>query len=244
LTDWDVFREACLALLSGNNPYLVGVGEMRFYNPVWTLVPILPFSFLPPLTGLFLNALISIAVLMAVTRKLEMSIWEFFWVVISPMHLQSMLYGNIEWVPLLGILFPAPLAMVFFTTKPQATFGLILLTLLTQWRKESWKGLFLALAPTVVLFAVSLWLWGFPPVPGIHNPGLRSLFPYSLIVGLPALLLSLKRSDVRLAAFVGPFVSPYVTFHGYLPALFPFKGKWMALAVLVAFIPVLLGIVA
>jgi hypothetical protein len=244
MTDWDVFREACLALLSGNNPYLVGQGATRFFNPAWTLVPLLPFAVLPPMMGLLLNAITSMAVLVGVTRRLRMSIWEFFLVAISPMHLQMMLYGNIEWVPLLGVLLPPPLAMVFFTTKPQATIGLILLTLSNQWRKAQWKGLILTLAPTVVLFGLSTWLWGIPYLPGTNNPGQRSLFPYSLIVGLPALFLALEKNDARLAAFVGPFVSPYVTFHGYLPALFPFKGKWMAVAVLIAFVPVLLGVVA
>jgi hypothetical protein len=244
MTDWDVFREACLALLSGNNPYLIGHGEIRFYNPAWTLIPLLPLAVLPAKIGLLFNAITSMAVLVGVTRRLRMSIWEFFLLAISPMHLQMMLYGNIEWVPLLGILLPPPLAMVFFATKPQAAIGLILLTISNQWMKERWKGLILTLAPTVVLFGLSTWLWGIPYLPGINNPGQRSLFPYSLVVGLPALILALKKNDTKLAAFVGPFVSPYITFHGYLPALFPFKGKWMAVAVLIAFIPVLLWVVS
>ena len=51
------------------------------------------------------------------------------------------------------------------------------------------------------------------------------------------------KNNQRTAGFVGPFISPYVSFHGYLPALFPFRGKWMGLALLVSFIPVVLGLV-
>jgi hypothetical protein len=244
MTDWDVFRAASFALLSGQNPYLIGQGQMLFFNPPWILIPILPLAVLPPLTGLLLNALVSIAVMLFVCRRLELTPWEFFWVAISPMHLQSMIYGNVEWIPLAGLLCPAPLALLFFATKPQSTIGLILVLLLREWKKGRFRSVAIAVAPTAACFLVSWALWGFPLVPGPDNPGLRSLFPYSLIIGIPVLILALRTLKDRIAAFVGPFVSPYITFHGYLPALFPFKGKWMALAVLVSYIPVVLGVVA
>jgi len=244
MTDWDIFRNAVQALFSGQNPYSVGQGELRFFNPPWMLLPIAPLAALPPLTGLLLNALVSLFVLLLVSRHLKMTKWEFFLIAICPMHLQSMLFGNVEWLPLLGLLFPAPIAMVFFTTKPQATLGFILLVLLRQWKTGRWRGLVLTMAPTVILAILSFVLWGLPPVPGLNNPGQRSLFPFSLLLGIPALIFALRNNDDRMAGFVGPFVSPYVTFHGYLPAIFPFKGKWMVLAVIASFIPVLLGLVA
>jgi hypothetical protein len=244
ITDWDVFRAACLALISGYNPYSVGQGEMLFFNPIWTLIPLIPMAILPKYVGLLVNAIVTIFALLIVSRHLKLTIWEYFFITISPMNLQAMLYGNIEWIPLLGVLFPAPLAMVFYATKPQATIGLMLLTILLEWKRLGWKGVLLGLLPTFTLAMITISIWGLPPVPGPTNPGQRSLFPFSLIIGLPALLLALKKSDLRMALFVGPFVSPYVTFHGYLPALFLFRGKWMALAVLVSFIPVILNIVA
>ena len=163
---------------------------------------------------------------------------------ICPMLLQSIIYGNVEWIPLLGVLFPAPIALIFYTTKPQATIGLILVTLLLEWDRAQWKGVLLAIIPTLVLAVVTTAIYGLPPVPGPNNPGQHSLFPYSLLVGIPVLILAMKKRDERLSLFVGPFVSPYVTFHGYLPALFAFRGKWMALAVAISYIPVLLNLVA
>lgn len=244
ITDWDIFRAACLALISGNNPYAVGQGEMLFFNPVWTLIPLIPMAILPKYIGLLANALAAIFAFIFITRRLKMTIWEFFFIAISPMNLQSMIYGNIEWIPLLGVLFPAPLAMVFYATKPQATIGLILLTLLLEWERARWKGVLLAVLPTLFLALLTVAIWGLPPVPGADNPGQHALFPYSLLLGLPALYLALKNRDQRTSLFVGPFVSPYVTFHGYLPALFALRGKWMALGTLAAYIPVILDIVA
>jgi hypothetical protein len=244
MTDWDIFRSACIALFSGQNPYLVGQGEMRFYNPAWTLLPIAPLAAFPPVIGLLLNALVSLIALLFVSRKLKLSLLEFFLLEISPMHLQSMIFGNIEWLPLLGLLFPAPIAMLFFSTKPQSTIGLMLLLLWKEWKERRWKGVLFTLAPTVFCFLLSTILWGLPPIPGFNNPGQHSLFPFSLLVGIPVLIMALRTKEERLAAFVGPFVSPYVTFHGYLPALLPFKGKWMVIAVIISFLPVILRIVA
>jgi hypothetical protein len=242
MTDWDVFRNACLALLAGQSPYSVGQGEMLFFNPPWALVPLIPLALLPPITGLLLNALISFISLLVITHKLKMGPWGYFWIAISPMHLQALIYGNIEWMPLLGLLFPPPIALIFYVIKPQATFGLIILLLIREYRRASWKGLMLVLAPTLALFLIWFVLWGLPPVPGPNNPGQKSLFPFSLLLGLPALYYAIKKDDLRLASFVGPFVSPYVTFHGYLPALFPFKKYWMALVVLASFVLVVLGL--
>lgn len=244
MTDWDVLRAACLALISGQNPYTVGEGEMLFFNPVWTLIPLIPLALLPHYVGLLVNGLVTWISLLFVSRRLELTIWEYFLIAICPMALQSIVYGNIEWIPLLGVLFPAPVALIFYATKPQATIGIILLTLLIEWDHKRWKGVLVAIAPTLVLAILTTALYGLPPVPGPHNPGQHSLFPFSLLAGIPALILALKRRDQRLSLFVGPFVSPYVTFHGYLPALFAFRGKWMALAVAISYIPVLLGIVA
>lgn len=244
VTDWDVFREAANALLTGQNPYLIGDGETLFFNPPWTLIPLIPLAILPPMLGLLANAGVTIAVLLLVSRHLKLSLWEFFFMAISPMLLQSMLYGNTEWMPMLGLLFPPPIAMLFFATKPQAALGWILLFLHRGWKTDRWKGIGFIVAPTIVLTIASLLIWGLPPIPGPENPGQRSLFPFSLLVGIPVLIWVLRKDDDRLAGFVGPFTAPYVTFHGYVHALFPFRGKWMALAVAASFIPVVLGIVA
>jgi len=242
--DWEVFRQACLALISGQNPYSVGQGQMLFFNPIWTLIPLIPMALLPTFTGLLVNAAVDLIALLFVARHLKLTHWEFFCVAICPMNLQSMVYGNIEWIPLLGLLFPAPLAIIFYSTKPQATIGLILVTLWIEWNKTRWKGVLLAICPTLILVVICTAIWGLPPIPGPHNPGQHSLFPYSLLLGIPVLIVALMNKDRRLSLFVGPFVSPYVTFHGYLPAMFALRGKWLVLALVISFIPVVLNIVA
>ena len=107
------------------------------------LIPIAPLAALPPIVGLLLNALVSLIVLMLVSRRLKLTPWEFFLLAVSPMHLQSMIFGNIEWLPLMGLLFPAPIALLFFSTIPQSTLGFIVLMLFRQWKASRWKGMIL-----------------------------------------------------------------------------------------------------
>lgn len=241
LNDWEVYRLAVRALLSGGNPYLVGAGEMRFFNPPWTLIPILPLTIFPHGIGMILNGVASLISFMLVARHLKMGIWGFFLLAISPMHIEALMYGNIEWLPMLGLLAPPPLALLIFTTKPQATIGLILLLLWQVWVKDKHKGILLTVAPTAVFLIITLWLWGVPPMPGSANPGQHSLFPYSLLLGIPALIWAIKKQDQKVAAFSGPFISPYVTFHGYLPALLPLRGWWLFAAVIIVYIPILIN---
>ena len=145
---------------------------MVFFTPPWALIPLIPFALLLPFAGLAGLALVSLFSLLFVSRH--------------------MLYGNVEWLPLLGLLAPPPLAMLLYATKPQASAGLTALLLIAQWKAARWRGLLITLAPTIVLGVLSVIIWGLPPVPGPNNPGQHSLFPFSLLFGLPALYLALN----------------------------------------------------
>lgn len=241
MTDWELFREACLTLIAGGNPYAIQQYHMQYFNPMWTLLPLIPLALLPWLTGLIANGILSIMSMLFISHRLEIGLWGFFWLAISPMHVQSILYGNIEWLALIGILFPAPIAMFFFSIKPQATIGLIMLVILNQWQTKRWKGVMITMLPVTIAFFLSFIIWGLPPIP-VNNPAQRSYFPLSLLVGLPALIMALKSQNEKWALFSSPFLSPYVTFHGYLPILFAFNGKWVAIITIVLFIPFILGI--
>lgn len=202
---------------------------------------LMPLLVYPRITSLIANAIISILIF-TITRRLKMDIWGYFFIVASPMHLQSIGYGNVEWLPWCGLFFLPPIANIFYLIKPQATIGLILLTLLLELKGGGWKSVIIALSPSVILIALSLLLWGIPEKPSSGNIGRLEFFPASLIVGLPALYLALKTKSKRMAGFAGPFMSPCVTYHGWLSVLFPFKKVSMFIVWLLMFIPVLLNV--
>ena len=124
--DWEVCRQACLAFLSGENPYSVGSGQLNFFNPFWPLIPLIPLVLLPPITGLILNGTVSILSLSFVAKKLNLSNWEFFlWRFpnarpIYPIRQYRMAASS-------GLISLDILALLFFCTKPQASLGFIVI---------------------------------------------------------------------------------------------------------------------
>ncbi len=236
-TDWDLFRRAILAFLHGQNPYLVGTGFMRFYNPPWTLPLLAPFLLFGKYAILVL-AIVSVASLVAVSVRLRLGALGALLVVTSAMHLQSVRAGNIEWLPWLGIFFPAPIAMLFYLIKPQVTIGVILLLLQDQWMRFGWRGIARTTAPAVVLLLLAILAWGVPSTPTASSWNL-SLFPFSLLIGLPTLVIALRRRSFRLAAFAGPWLVPYQSYHGYLSILFAFSGVPMLAVWAISYVPLL-----
>lgn len=230
--DWDVFRAAIFDVLEGRNPYHPARQQMLFYNPVWTLVPLVPLAFLPRMFGALVLALGSILGVVAVARKLGHGVSGAVLIALSSMNLESMGHANIEFLPWLGLFFPLPVALVFFTIKPQSTFVLILLLLYREYQQRGWKAVAKATAPVVILAGVTLLIYGLPPQPAGASFD-RFWAIKAVVAGIPAMALAFKRDDLSLAAAAGPLLAPYAVFHSYLAVLFPFKKGWILLPLVV-----------
>lgn len=233
MVDWEIYAAAIATVLSGGNPYSVGYDQRRFFNPPWVLLILFPLTLLNNDVVPLVFWLVALSAMYMIARHFRVGGVKAFFFLSSPMLLYSIGYGNIEWLPWLGLLMPLPLALVFLTIKPQATFGVIAVRLLTTWERKGLVGVLLAVLPTAVLTLIWLLVWGYPHPPERTNYGNVSLFPYTLIIGIPLLIVALHRRSIRLAALAAPFVSPYVTFPTYLATqfMFPFWGwalGWIA----------------
>jgi len=228
LQDWQAYRAAVLAFLAGQNPYHAGWGIFRFFYPPWALIALLPYALLPHDAAFFAMAITSSLVLIMLSRRFGLGTLGTFFLLSTPMHLYALGYGNAAWLPWIGLLLPTPLALIFLSIKPHVTFAVILVVLLREWDRRGLYGVMLAAAPTALLTIVWLALWGLPDLGG-PNIGNISLFPWTLLLGIPALAIALHRRSVRMAAFANPFLIPYVTFHGYLGTAFAFPfWAWLA----------------
>ena len=232
--DWDVFREAIFDTLAGRNPYRPGRDTMLFYNPPWALIPLLPLAFLPRTVSVLLLAVASILTVVAVSRKLGHGVAGAVLIASSALHIEAMGHGQIEFLPWLGLFFPLPVALLFLTIKPQATMGVILLLL---WREvkqkeKGWVSAAKAAAPTLILAALTLIVWGLPPRPQ-HLSGGWFWITKTVLLGVPALILGIRRDDLSIAAAAGPLIGPYAIFHSYLSVLFPFKRLWLLVPLVV-----------
>ena len=133
-TDFTLYCEAVHALFSGQNPYLLGEAGFRFFNPIWTLLLMAPFAALGSTFGKLALDAASIAAFTLVARRLRLNLYQTLLLCTSGFAISNLVNGNIEWMPWLGLFLPAPLAIAFFLIKPQTTIGVIVLTLLNEWK--------------------------------------------------------------------------------------------------------------
>lgn len=235
--DWLIFKEAVLGMWSGQNPYLVGVEHLRVYNPAWTLLFLSPMAFIPApwdYVSIWVVAMIALA---AIAWRLKLSRWRTMALLTSPFLFQSLIIGNIDWLPWVGLLVPNPaVALLFLVIKPQMTMGSMFVLIyrecapfleLRDWRGAAWTAARL-LTPLMGLLAAQVALYGIV-VPSPVTYANWSLFPWSIPLGLGALWWAAKRRDVRLGALAGPFLTPYLTPGSYLATAIALPGlSWVA----------------
>lgn len=243
MPDFAVFMAAIQTALAGNNPFLMpplSTPDSVYFNPPWLLVIMMPFYVIPSWLQDGVFFICAYAAVIVLARKFNLRGVRLLAALSSPVLYYLTISGNIDWLVLLGLFLPAPMALVVLAIKPQATWVLMLLIIVRVWNKDhDWKKVALTVTPLMILCVIWLMLYGIPHVPHSNNIGNRSLWPYGLIAGIPLVILSgvalWKKPDSqwseRFALAAGPFLTPYVSAGGYLGLVLAFPVlSWIGLA--------------
>ena len=244
--DWkDAFRPAIFRMFNGEQIYGHG-----FYNPPWTLLPLLPIALLSPGLGAAVIFVLSIYAFAFVSLKLKKNLPATIALILSTVAVGGYLNGNVDFLVILGLIMPPWLGLFFVLMKPQLSFGVVAYWLVEAWQKGSaaatepgtspvaflkrdwpsqWaviqrhcRPVFLTFAPVTAAYLLSFLIWGFWPLyyeNRTADPFNDSLWPHGLFIGMVILYRAIKSKDFRLAIIAGPFLSPYVTNHGWAVAL-------------------------
>ena len=103
--DWELtYRPAALAMARGESPYSVSI----FYAAPWSLIPLIPLALLPPDLGNIGVFLLGLSAFAYVAYKLGAGPGSMSIFLLSASVVGCLIYGNIEWMPLLGFVLPAP----------------------------------------------------------------------------------------------------------------------------------------
>jgi len=205
--DWgESFRPAALVIFHGGSSYHVP----EFYNAPWTLLPLIPLAILPyqwGRIGMFLISLAGFGYLAYKSNAKPLSVALF----LTSFPVVACLWGGeLDWLPMLGFVTPAPIALILAATKPQIGIGIALYWLVRSWKTGGVKEVRHNFLPVSILLAGSFVLYGFW-VGTFNNkwthPVNVSVFPYLMIIGLYLLFTMQKR-----AAGGGLLLSPYYTF--------------------------------
>jgi hypothetical protein len=240
--DWHtVFLPATREVLNGRSPYTVA----GYYYPPWAILPLLPFALLPEEVGRVFLIVVALAVFAYVAQRLGASKIALIAVLVSPLVLHEVLNGNIDWLAVLGVVFPPWLGLFFIVIKPQVGLGVIIFWLVFAWKEGGVKKVIKTFAPVSIAYGVSLIVFGFWPLTinkalilwwntniwAVSIPvGMQhiwdlqsvvnsSFWPLSIPVGLALLVTAIRKNDIRYAMGASPCLSPYVLFHSWVVIL-------------------------
>lgn len=217
--DWStVFRPAALGLLAGRSPY-----GGPFFNPPWTLFPLLPIALVPEPydRGVFFIA--SLLLLAYTARKLGGGPVAVVIFLISAPVVQSLANGNLEALVLAGVIMPPFVGLFFVSMKPQIGLAIAVFWAWQAWRSGGLRLLVLRFLPITIAVALSLAVFGpwiVPPdMENIYLGWNASLWPWSLPIGAALLVRALRTLRKDIALMSAPFLSPFLTFQSWAASL-------------------------
>jgi len=200
--DWNGFYVAARSPLT---PYAHGY---PLHNPPWFAALLVPLGWLPFQVGRVINNFLIVSTATLLVKKLEGKALAVCATLLSPALLATTLVGNIEWMPIAGILIGGAWSVPLLLIKPQVTAILIPL----EWRKAGYQLKFFI--PIGVVLALSFLIWGWWPaqIPALP-PDFRnwsfSLWPWSVPFGLGALWWAWRRDSLEWALLASLLLAPY-----------------------------------
>lgn len=184
------------------------VDTIYVYNPPWTLLPLYPLALLPPRLGASLLGALTLAGLAVYLRSPR----KLLAVAASAPLVLTIAQGNIDILPVLGLLVPDGRGLPLLLIKPQG----VLLAALPRLNRRS-----LLLTGLVISLSLVIWgpAWLTPDLPSTWGPVNLSLFPCSIPLALPLVYLGLKRKSDSLLCLASLCIAPYWMIMSGLPAV-------------------------
>ena len=212
---YENFYKAARTALAGHSPY-----ETIYNSAPWGLVPLFPFALFPPVPahGLYFAACLFLLAYMA--WKLRASPLTIVAFMLSPTALGAVLVGNLDPVAAAGMLFPPAFGLLLLLIKPQVGAGVALYYLIDFIRNKRYLDGVKAFAPVAAAYALALvffpiWYVRIFTNTSAYQVWNRTLFPYSIPIGLFLLWAALRKRNPYFALAATPFLAPYHTFYTY-----------------------------
>lgn len=218
--DWvRTFRPAVREIISLRSPYNI----KSFFNPPWILIPMIPFALLPDKIGNGLLFVVSFCTIIYSGVRMGAKPLSLVAFLFSFPVLFLLIFGQIDWMILLGFTLPPQIGLLLILTKPQIAIPYALFWLVESWRIGGIKQVVRVFSPVLSMFIISFLFFGFwfrnidsNILTAIYN---FSIWPFGLVFGLTLVVYSLVKRKKEWSIIGGPFFSPYVAVHSWAAAL-------------------------
>jgi hypothetical protein len=204
--DWLIFKDAVRVL---ENPYVVD----GFFSPVWALVPVVPFQFLPEPLGYIAFAVFNLFCFVFVAMKMRMRFLLFLpWLIFGGV-LRNSLFGNIDGVVSLGLVLPPQIGLLFLMAKPQIGLPIAVFWAYISYRNGGFALVARTFFPVAAAFLLSFAVYGL----WILKAGAltdiswnTALWPWAIPLGVFSLAWALWKRELRWALVSTAFLTPYL----------------------------------
>ena len=140
------------------NPYTAKI--QSYFSPIWVLIPLIPFSFLPDAIGLDLILALSFLAYLTLGYKLKARPWAMMLFLLSPAVIYSIRQTQIESFVILGFLLPAPIGLFFALAKPQIGMGIAMYWLVEAWRTGGIQSVIKTFTPICIALLLNFLIYG------------------------------------------------------------------------------------
>lgn len=218
--DWaEFFRPAAISMVHGGSPFLTG-----FYNAPWVLVPLIPIALLPFQMGRTIFFILSLAGFAYIARRLTSKPISIMLFMTSAPVVFCLYGGNLDWIPMLSFVTPAPLALILAATKPQIGAGVALYWLFESWHQGGTRTIMRNFLPVTLLLIASFVFYGLWPLRlSLINDVFWnvSAFPYMVPFGILFVGWAVAKRQPEAAMAAGLCFSPYYSIRSLFVFLAP-----------------------
>jgi hypothetical protein len=212
---YETFYPASRAILEGRSPYDVS----GFMSAPWGLIPLLPFALFPAVWahGLFFMASVCLLIYFAWRMKANVLATTAF--MLSPTVIGALLVGNLDAVVLAGVFIPPAWGLLLLMVKPQIGLGVAFYYLVESFRQGKIRKVIQVFTPITLAYLLALVIfpiWFERMINQPENMWNRTMFPYSIPIGLFFLYIAIVRRNVFFAMAATLFIAPYTTFYSYM----------------------------
>jgi hypothetical protein len=223
--DWEhSFRPATLEFMTGHSPYTVPT----FFMPPWLLIPLIPLVLLPVRISNLIIVDIGLLCYLFILYRLKIRPVLAMIFLLFPTTLLVLQSNNIDWLIILGFIFPPQIGLFLVLMKPQAGIAMAIYWLIVSPNKVK------TFLPVTLAYLISFALYGFwilkaarmADKTGYHGAVDISFFPYLVPVGLALLITSIRKHKDGFAYIASPFLMPYVGANSYTVVILGIFKLW------------------
>ncbi len=208
------FYAAARSVLQGHSPY----DAIGYICAPWGVIPLIPFTLLPPLAAHGLYFATCLYILVYVAWRLGANALAIVAFILSPTAIGALLVGNLDPVVVSGMLFPPSIGLLVLLMKPQIGAGVALYYLGDWLRNRDWLEGARSLLPSAAAFSLAVMffpIWFNRAANNASDIWNRTLFPYSIPVALLLLWMAFRNRNPYFALASTAFLAPYLTFYTY-----------------------------